>query len=149
MITYLLVILHKVMQKVIVLFAIITLLSSCLYEKPATFYRKEGEKAQTVRVETRTANVMLADLEEAVDGDTEQFEMLCYDLTAKLNEFVSTRDTVRLRIYATRLYQFRLHYRDKLDDMASHSTMIQELMTSIDHLPVSVKTDNIKAHDAH
>ena len=137
------------MQKILVLLAITTLLSSCLYEKPATFYRKEGEKAKAVRVETRTANVMVADMEEAVNGETEQFEMLCSDLSAKLNDFVSTNDTLRLRIYATRLYQFRLRHRDKLDDMASHSTEIQELMTSIDHLPASVKTDNKTAHDTH
>ncbi len=137
------------MQKLFIIFAFTILLSSCLYKKPATFYRKEGEKAKAVRIETRTANVMVADLEEAVEGDTEQFEMLCSDLSAKLNDFISTEDTLRLRIYATRLYKFRLRHREKLDDLASNSTQIQELVTSLDHLPASVKTDNTKAHDAH
>lgn len=92
---------------------------------------------------------MMADLEEGVNGEMEPFEALCSEMSDKLSDLITKHDTLRIRIYASRLNTFRVRNREKLDDLASHSTEIMELMMTIDNLPVSLKLDEKTAYDTH
>ena len=129
------------MKNILAIIASVLLVAACMPAKPQPYELRGAEKAKAIRVETRMAEVVLADLQEGIDGELENFETLTSDATVKLADLMAAHDTMRVRIYASRLYMFRMKYKTKLDDIASHSTEVMEFVSALDNLPTTFKVD--------